>query len=438
MSAYVKGIPEVVANLKMYQIIKTQAIKDRLKKQAFKIELSAKEGCPVDTGRLRASISTNWAGSPMNEGKTDGKAKSGDGIKKPTGPKELVYVVGTNVEYGCVIGSRQQVYEPLKKTSSNIGNYPYNTVLSKDGKPHKIITHHKFYEHPVYGVEIRIRDKRNPLRVTRDHLILIIRNDFLMWEKASKIEYTDQVLTKRAHNYISDNSNKTKYICPCGAEFYIKNSYLKRRKPKYCSLKCRHKYGPHDLNTGQRWTLSKEKKQRYMGKNNPQWRDGSAKRKYPSEFNENLKAIVKERDRYKCQFCGDTKDLVVHHIDWNKMNNEINNLITLCRHCHGQLNHIDCELPSIDFNIFKPINIKEIKHFEMTRKKKERVPYLYDFTVENENSFMVSGMMVHNSSVEHGTSKREATPYLFPAYFMHEGETVAALAVIMKKDVRLK
>ena len=99
MSAYVKGITEAVANLKMYQLIKTQAIKDRLKKQAFKIELSAKEICPYDTGRLSASISTNWAGSPMGEGKIGGKAKSGDGVKKPTGPKELVYVIGSNVEY---------------------------------------------------------------------------------------------------------------------------------------------------------------------------------------------------------------------------------------------------------------------------------------------------------------------------------------------------
>jgi len=99
MTTYVKGIPEVIANLKTYQIIKTQAIKDRLKKQAFKIELAAKEMCPVDTNRLRSSISTNWAGSSLSEGKTGGKAKSGDGVKKPAGPKELVYVVGTNVEY---------------------------------------------------------------------------------------------------------------------------------------------------------------------------------------------------------------------------------------------------------------------------------------------------------------------------------------------------
>jgi len=97
--AKVTGIPEVVANLKKYQFIKTEAIKGRLKKTAFKIELAAKEMCVVDTGRARASISTNWAGSPMSEGKTGVQAKTGDGVKKPDGAKELVLVVGTNVGY---------------------------------------------------------------------------------------------------------------------------------------------------------------------------------------------------------------------------------------------------------------------------------------------------------------------------------------------------
>jgi len=31
-----------------------------------------------------------------------------------------------------------------------------------------------------------------------------------------------------------------------------------------------------------------------------------------------------------------------------------------------------------------------------------------------------------------------ARPYLFLAYFMYEGETILALAKIMKEDVRLK
>jgi len=109
-SQIVRGIPEVIANLKKYQIIKTEAIKDRLKKQAFKIELAAKEVVVVDTGRLRASISTNWAGSSLSEGKTGSQAMSGDGIKKPDGAKDLVYAVGTNVK----IWSRDRAWNVKK------------------------------------------------------------------------------------------------------------------------------------------------------------------------------------------------------------------------------------------------------------------------------------------------------------------------------------
>lgn len=103
----VHGIPEVIANLKKYQFIKTQAVKDRLKKQSFKVELAAKEMCPVRYGRLRASITVNWAGSPMNKATIkspcrapENPSKPDDAVGQPTGPKDLLYAVGTNVDYG--------------------------------------------------------------------------------------------------------------------------------------------------------------------------------------------------------------------------------------------------------------------------------------------------------------------------------------------------
>jgi phage gpG-like protein len=95
----VHGIPEAIENLKKYQLIKVQAVKDRLKKQAFKVELLAKEMVSVKKARLKSSISTNWAGSSMAEGKTGPQAEGGDGVKRPEGSKELLYVVGSNVKY---------------------------------------------------------------------------------------------------------------------------------------------------------------------------------------------------------------------------------------------------------------------------------------------------------------------------------------------------
>ena len=69
-------------------------------KAGFMIEKDAKYFVKIDTGRLRSSISVNWTGSGMTEGKIENKAKPGDGIKQPTSkPKEFSVVVGSNVNY---------------------------------------------------------------------------------------------------------------------------------------------------------------------------------------------------------------------------------------------------------------------------------------------------------------------------------------------------
>lgn len=101
----VTGIQEVIKNLKRYQIIKTQAIKDIMMECGLKVEMAAKEMCPVDYGRLRASITTAKSGgtkpqikSPCN--KPENPSKSEDAINPPSGPIGLVVAIGTNVKYG--------------------------------------------------------------------------------------------------------------------------------------------------------------------------------------------------------------------------------------------------------------------------------------------------------------------------------------------------
>lgn len=54
---------------------------------------------------------------------------------------------------------------------------------------------------------------------------------------------------------------------------------------------------------------------------------------YPSKFR-NLKTHIKERDGFRCLLCSKSDKLHVHHIDYNKENNDSENLITLCQTCH--------------------------------------------------------------------------------------------------------
>jgi len=82
------------------------------------------------------------------------------------------------------------------------------------------------------------------------------------------------------------------------------------------------------------------------GKNNPNWQGGKSFEPYSPEFNNKLKEFIRERDNHICQKCGITQEeyikkynqkLHVHHINDNKKNNKLDNLLTLCIRCHNQI-----------------------------------------------------------------------------------------------------
>ncbi len=88
--------------------------------------------------------------------------------------------------------------------------------------------------------------------------------------------------------------------------------------------------------------LSEAAKERFKNKENcPNWNNGSSFEPYGIEFNKEKKQQVLERDNYTCQ-CPDcerkTDKLDIHHIDYDKENNNSENLITLCDSCHAKTN----------------------------------------------------------------------------------------------------
>lgn len=75
------------------------------------------------------------------------------------------------------------------------------------------------------------------------------------------------------------------------------------------------------------------------GENAPNWRGGISFEPYGPEFNDALKRAIRERDGYTCAMCSiheNGRALAVHHIDYDKMNNEPDNLIALCGSCHSK------------------------------------------------------------------------------------------------------
>lgn len=72
------------------------------------------------------------------------------------------------------------------------------------------------------------------------------------------------------------------------------------------------------------------------------WRGGISYEPYTAEFNEARREFVRERDGRQCNLCGMRENglkLDVHHINYNKKDTRVSNLISLCHRCHTKTSH---------------------------------------------------------------------------------------------------
>lgn len=87
--------------------------------------------------------------------------------------------------------------------------------------------------------------------------------------------------------------------------------------------------------------LSKETLEKISGKNCHLWKGGISSLPYSIDWTKTLRQSIRERDKYTCQICGEKQGDIahsVHHIDYNKLNCSLDNLITLCKSCHIKTN----------------------------------------------------------------------------------------------------
>ena len=96
--------------------------------------------------------------------------------------------------------------------------------------------------------------------------------------------------------------------------------------------------------TGRKHTLETKIKlsKKRMGNKNPAYKNGGSLGYiyYKGLFHRWLREQIKNRDGNKCVICGDgKKELHVHHMNGDKIDNRRENLITLCESCHSKLHH---------------------------------------------------------------------------------------------------
>ena len=138
----------------------------------------------------------------------------------------------------------------------------------------------------------------------------------------------------------------------CSSAFYARPNHIKRGWGKYCSINCRNKSQftgkylschncgkriyrtPATINKSQskKYFCSKScqthwRNKHFSGNKHANWIIG----KYG--YRNILKRSNKKQECYKCNIT-DKRILAAHHIDFNRENNTLENLIWLCYNCH--------------------------------------------------------------------------------------------------------
>lgn len=120
----------------------------------------------------------------------------------------------------------------------------------------------------------------------------------------------------------------TRYCIICGKKIELPKCWVKRGRGFFCSQKC----------------LAQWRSENKSGENSWAWRGGKSFEPYGVEFSSKLREQIRKRDHYTCQQCGYiegqfSQKLDTHHINYNKLDNEPANLISLCKSCHSKTNY---------------------------------------------------------------------------------------------------
>lgn len=261
-----------------------------------------------------------------------------------------------------------------------------DNVLTHNGRYRKVVkllNKNERYKGEVIKIRYKGRligttNTRNSVTITPEHPFLTQRG----WVLANELLLSDKLycVAKRCIN--------------CGKKIPF-------WKDKYCSNKCNsgliNKIRQQGLkNSGKNnWMFGRIKEKHHLWEGGKIWWRGK-------EWDILKKEII-ERDNNKCQNCGMTLDqhlkkykhpLHVHHINpyRKSKSNEKDNLITLCCSCHSKLEGTDCK----EILANGGVEFMQIDVLEIIKEKSFEGEKLYNFAVEEDESYIAEGLVTHN------------------------------------------
>ena len=145
---------------------------------------------------------------------------------------------------------------------------------------------------------------------------------------------------EKSHRFGKHCSDEHKRIISKTHKGKIVSLETRLKRSKATSGKKHYFFGKHH---------TPERIKKTSGENCHMWKGGISFEPYGLEFNRQLREQIKVRDGYRCQECfrhetelftktGKPRKLACHHIDYNKLNNNPSNLLSLCIPCHAKTN----------------------------------------------------------------------------------------------------
>ena len=219
---------------------------------------------------------------------------------------------------------------------------------------------------------------RNPHNCELDNLELVTRGDrtsealmghYVSDEAKRKMSeaHTGKVLSEEHKAKIGAWTKSKWEDGTFGSDEYLEK--LRGREPT-------NKGVPHTEETKSKMSLAhkrlfedpeyKEYRKRFVvrGEDHPNWKGGTSYEPYSPEFTAELKAQVQERDEHACRVCLEfNPDWVVHHINGDKKNSDIDNLVLLCRSCHGRIHMLSESIN--DAMLYYQLELVEAGYYEM-------------------------------------------------------------------------
>lgn len=144
----------------------------------------------------------------------------------------------------------------------------------------------------------------------------------------------------------------------CGKKFYAKPNWIKLGYGKYCSIACRSTSqrkgkivkcslcGESVYRGLKHFKHSKSGKYFCNKKCQALWRNslvyvGASHSNWKGGWSIYRKILIRAKVPVLCLRCGldDQRILAVHHIDRNRKNNALSNLVWLCPNCHFLIHH---------------------------------------------------------------------------------------------------